>query len=202
MWPLSIWSRIVEICNASPLWLSRCSLHTLGKNARAPAPALSIRLFTSRRGERWLGQAQQVLAHVRRPAGDQLLEPGAVTPVEGAVGLLEARPVAGQRGHRAARRRRGPPGARPRRLVADGLLDESAQGRRRASRLVGQPVPVPREQRDLAGDDAQLGPAGPARLGSGQVALEDLLEGPAQLEVHLPAGGVVEDQQVLAGVGV
>src|SRR6185437_6784107 len=102
--------------------------------------------------------------------------------------LLVARLVARDRRHEAVGR---VPGALD--PVGDGvrvacLVDQPAQGDRGTAGLVVEPVPVARQQRDLAGDDAQPWPSGGAgglRRVDGMVveALQDGLVCPAQVEV-------------------
>src|SRR3954469_8675152 len=113
--------------------------------------------------ERVGGELSCVLANILGPRLGQLVEAVAKTRKQGPRRLLETGPVAGHDGHE-------PVGGLLR--LADailalvrtpGLLHEFAERDRSSTGLGVEPIPVPRQQRDLARDDPQLRTAGSAR---------------------------------------
>ena len=105
----------------------------------------------------------RMIAHVGRPRHHGLLEPGPVARIKRPRRLLVARLVPGQRRHETIRRLlRQPPPVRARMAHAGGV-HQLAQRDRSAARLRGEPVPMPRQERDLARHHAQLRPSRPAR---------------------------------------
>ena len=105
---------------------------------------------------------QGMFAHVCRPVCEQRFQTRAVVGEQGPDGLLEAGQIAGQRRHEVV----GTFVALGRivRVGASRLLHQLAQGHRRAPLLCRQPVPVPRQQGDFAGDDTEFRPAAPTQL--------------------------------------
>src|SRR5690242_8865913 len=105
-----------------------------------------------------------MVADVARPGIDDRGESLLLAAEEGADRLLESGLVAGHRGQESvggllrATQFVAILGALPR------LVDELPQGHRRAARLRREPLPVPRQQGDLPGDDAELRTSGTARL--------------------------------------
>lgn len=128
------------------------------------------------------------------PRGDELEEAMEVVGVQRPRRLLEARQISGEGPeelpHRVARRAlRGGvalPSAR--------LVDEPAERCGDALRLRLEPLPVARQQRHLAGHDAQLRPTG-LRLRSD--AVEHVLDRSREVEVDLASGRVLEDEHTL-----
>jgi hypothetical protein len=83
------------------------------------------------------------------------------------------------------------------------FLDQLAQRDRRAAGLRGEPIPVPWQQRDFTGDDAQFRPPTSARccriwrlrrVGRLRQPGDDVGIAAAQVEVDGAAGCVVENQ--------
>src|SRR5512139_3809107 len=105
---------------------------------------------------RTVGQLQQVLAHVGGPVDGELVEGGALAAPERPRCLLEAGQVAGQRAHRAVGRFAGLACLFLRTAGAARALHQPAQRHRGTAGLPAQPVPMARQQGDLAGDHAQL----------------------------------------------
>src|SRR5450432_2917690 len=62
-------------------------------------------------------------------------------------------------------------------------------------RLLLEPFPMPRQERDLAGHDAELRAAGADALGGRRGALQDLRERAAEVEVDLAPRQIFEDEQ-------
>src|SRR4051812_19001356 len=178
----------------------------------APSSPITISAVRSRGGEaveRVGGELSYVLANILGPQLGQLAEAFAVTRKQGSRCLLETGPVAGHDGHE-------PVGSLLR--LADailalvrtpGLLHEFAERDRSSTGLGVEPIPVPRQQRDLARDDPQLRTAGSARWvgdrgGPFAVRLrqpqQHLFGGSAEIHLDRLAGGVVEDQHLLSAV--
>src|SRR4029079_9842238 len=77
------------------------------------------------------------------------------------------------------------------------LVDQTADCGRDAVRLVLEPIPVTREQRDLASDNAELWPAGTGFGGPGARPLEDVVERSAEVEVDLLTADILEYQHAI-----
>src|SRR3954471_9063510 len=159
--------------------------------------------------ERFGGELSCVLANILGPRLDQLVEAVAVTGKQGARCLLETGPVAGHDGHEPVRGLLRLADAILAFVRTPGLLHEFAERDRSPAGLGVEPIPVPRQQRNLARDDAQLRTAWSARcVGDRGGLLAVRLSQPQQhlfggsAEIHLDglAGGVVEDQHLLAVV--
>ncbi|MFN7979829.1 MAG: hypothetical protein U0P30_16970 [Vicinamibacterales bacterium] len=121
-------------------------------------------------------------------------------------GVLEPWQIAGQRRHDAVGHFLRTTHAIAAHAGAARLVDEPSQRHRRATGLAVEPLPVPRQQRHFARDDAEartpraawgrgfrLGRRGAPRL-SGRHAAQHLGGAAAVVGVDLLAGGVVEDQ--------
>lgn len=156
------------------------------------------------------GELEGVHAQVVWPGIGEAREALVVAGEEGARGLLELRLIPERGRHetiggfeRAAPAVGG--GAR-----GPGLLDESPEGRRGAPGLRGEPLPVARQERDLARDDAEPRAAGAAAMGlillgalwcagrsGGRVreAREHVVETPAEVEFEGLARLRVEHQE-------
>src|SRR5689334_22875991 len=106
-------------------------------------------------------------ADIRGPVGDQLVETLGVTCEQRADRFLEMRPVAGHRVHETIGGLLREADAIGAGVVAPRLVDQFADRDRGAALLLRQPVPMPRQQRDLARDDAELWAARSARRGRG-----------------------------------
>src|SRR5206468_11063783 len=80
------------------------------------------------------------------------------------------------------------------RVLISGLIDQSTERRRSAVGLLFEPRPVAGQETDLAGHYAQFRTprSGPRRLRKG--ACEDVGRGASQVEIHLPAGLILEYQ--------
>ena len=97
----------------------------------------------------------EVLANVRRPTCDQLLKLCDVVGEQRSRGFLKVRQISSDCRHEAV----GPilqlsqalPIAKS---SAPGRINEFSQCRRGTARLLGQPLPMLRQQRDLPRDDA------------------------------------------------
>src|SRR5262245_66444166 len=136
---------------------------------------------------------------VLRPPGDERLEPRRVRLEERARRLLVVRPVAGHAREEATERGLDPPHALVPGVLLDRVLDEPPQGARDPRVLLLEPVPVPGQERHLAARDPELRPARP---GPGRRALEHLVQGAAEIEVHLPPRPHVEHEHELRGIPV
>jgi len=136
---------------------------------------------------------------VLRPPGDERLEPRRVRLEERARRLLVVRPVAGHAREEATERGLDPPHALVPGALLDRVLDEPPQGARDPRVLLLEPVPVPGQERHLAARDPELRPARPW---PGRRALEHLVQGAAEIEVHLPPRPHVEHEHELRGIPV
>src|SRR3954469_16565780 len=109
---------------------------------------------------RWFaeGEPDDVVADVIRPAGNETGEPPPVVGEQGARGFLEAGAIAGHDRHEVIGGVSGGAGAIAVAAGAARFLDQFSQCHRGAAGLGAEPFPVPRQQRHLAGDDAEFRP--------------------------------------------
>src|SRR5690606_39341684 len=159
-----------------------------------------------------------MLAHVVGPVDHGILEPGQVAGEQRARGFLEPGRVAGDGVHEAIGRFLALAALVAATVAARGP-DEASQRHRGAAGLGVEPGPVPRQQRDLARDDPELGPAAAARHGrrvnrrfgrlrgrrggrGGRAPLHQVGHGSAQVDLDLALLEVVEDQDPGVRVGV
>ena len=155
-----------------------------------------------RRTKCGFGPPVDVRPNVGRPARDRSFEALAVASIQRSVRLLEAREISRNRRDEAVDRV-----LRIARSIAVAVgdarrVDQSPQRRGRPATLALQPLPVTRQQRDLAPDDSELGAAPPSRARSAGLRLwqlcpkprGDVLDRPAEIEVELATARVVEDQ--------
>src|ERR1700728_647208 len=163
-------------------------------------PPLSCGGFLSVQGVR--RQLPGMIADVLRPAVDQPIEGRRVAGKQSARGLFKTGTISSHDGNETISRvlRRANPilaGVRP-----HGVLHQLAESNRCAARLAGKPIPVPRQQGDLAGDHAKLRASRAAlcfgrRRIAGRISLRHLFVRAPQIEVHLLASHRVEDQDGL-----
>src|SRR4029079_11666387 len=142
-------------------------------------------------------QPQNVLAHVLRPRVDQALEGFVRLAVERAGRFLEVGQVAAHRPHEAGDAVAKAAGALGSRLSLACFIDQTADCGRDAVRLVLEPIPVAREQRYLASDNAELWPAGTGFGGPGARPLENVIERSAEVEVDLLTADILEYQDTI-----
>jgi hypothetical protein len=155
-------------------------------------------------------EAQRVRAHVVGPRSELLLEARQVPRVERAHGFFKARQIAAHCRQEAVR-----PVLRAADLLAGVPLlarhfHQLAQRDRSAAGLRIEPVPVTRQQGDLARDDAQPRSASPGRsvfrlLRCGDLPLRarrDFLWRAAQIQVDGSAGLILEDRDGVRFAGV
>ena len=109
------------------------------------------------------GEPARMVANVRRPGGRLPIEAFALTGKQGSGRFFETRSIARHRAHEAIGRLLRSPDAIL--VIADAprLIDQLAQRDGGAAGLAVEPVPVPRQQRDLACNDPEPGAAGAAR---------------------------------------
>jgi len=142
---------------------------------------------------------EDVIADVGRPRRDELTDFRAVLRVERTRRLLEVGEIAGHSPHERAGRLACEARALLVGLALSRVVDEPADGSRDPLGLLLEPLPVARKERDLARDHAELGPTRPRLRGGGfgggrGMAHEHLVEGPAEVEVDLPPGVVLEEE--------
>lgn len=164
-------------------------------------------------------KTQGVHPYVFRPIGDPVLEPRPVVGEEGAGRLLVARQITRDRVHEFVRRFLGSTAGTARIVAPPGRVDQLAQGGRGAAGLGRQPFPLPGQQRHLPRNHPELGPPPAARRGfrlrdrfgsraeasdrfgkRRRQPFDDLRLRTAQVQIHHPAGGIVEDQNGGRGV--
>src|SRR5438128_2689498 len=108
-------------------------------------------------------ELDRVNADVLGPRGDERIKTRPIAGEQRARGLLEVRKIARHRRHEAVSDFARTAHAVRAAAGAARLLDQLAQRDRSAAGLTCEPVPMARQQRDLARDDAKLRTAGAAR---------------------------------------
>jgi hypothetical protein len=131
-----------------------------------------------------------VVANIRGPGGDQRAELATVVGEEGPGGFFEAGEVAGHGGEEVVGGFLCRADAVTVAAGFPGFVDEAAEGNGGSARLVVQPIPMAGEQRDFAGDDAELGTAPAARFLPHWGRRHDT----ARVEIDAFAGTIIEDQ--------
>src|SRR5687767_11068905 len=111
------------------------------------------------------GQPDSVVADVFRPPGNEIAETPTVVGEERARRLLEPGQVAGDSREKPVRRLLGSTNAIAVAARTTGRIDELSQRHGGSPWLNVQPIPVARQQRHLASDDAEPGASTAAGLG-------------------------------------
>ena len=145
-----------------------------------------------------------MVAHVVRPILRQTDERLALVRKQRARGILELRKIAGDSMHEAVGRFL----ALPRQILEVARLsfgfDQPANGNGGATRLMRQPVPVTRQERDFPANHAEFWPPCPARRRRLDIResrkplrkpCDHLARGSAEIDFDLLGGRVVENQQ-------
>jgi len=135
---------------------------------------------------------QMLSPNIPRPVRDQQFQAAAVVPVESPRRLLVPCQIARHRRHEPLRRIQRRPRASL--LLASGLIHQPAQRRRSAVRLLLQPLPVTRQQRDFPADHAQPRPTRSGTRWERSNPRQHLIEASPQVEIHLPAGAVFKHE--------
>src|SRR5947207_3191948 len=101
-----------------------------------------------------------VLLQVFWPALSGFAEGGRLAGEEGAEGFFVTGKISGEGGHEAVGGFLGFSFFVEVAILFAGLFDQSAESNGGAAGLRVQPIPVPGQERDFAGDDAEFGSAG------------------------------------------
>jgi hypothetical protein len=158
--------------------------------------------------ERRRREFHAMVANIGRPGLSQFGKPRRIGSEQGAARLLESRKVSGHGGHEAVGGLAGLADAIVGGVVATGLLDQFSQCDGSSAGLGAEPFPVPRQEGDLAGDDAELWPSRASRRGRRLrcvgllIAGRDFFGGSTQIQFDLLAGRVIENQDRLITPGV
>src|SRR5688500_2746353 len=198
---IGIQTRVAEIQVAEPRSIPDLTaalaerFHRSGGVANRPTPPPTWDHSTRRIVIRE-GQPDSVVADVFRPPGNEIAETPTVVGEERARRLLESGQVAGDSREKPVRRLLGSSNAIAVAARTTGRIDELSQRHGGSPWLNIQPIPVARQQRHLASDDAETGASTAARLG---LMLQGL-RGPqrTEVEVQLSAGVIVESQKFAA----
>src|SRR6185437_1266402 len=150
-------------------------------------------LFGARRFAR---QSQHVRAHILRPSTRELGKLLVVGGEQRARRFLEVWKVAGHRPHDTRKGGAHSAGFLRTRLPLSCFVNEATQRGRDSVRLFLEPLPMARQERNLATDDAELGAPRPVAT-RGRFSLEHLSETAAQIKVDLPTSVIVEYEGTL-----
>lgn len=146
-----------------------------------------------------LGTFEGVVADILGPAADQLFEGLQISLIESSCCLFVVRSVAGHCGQEATESFTYAAGSLFARLGLDRLFDEATESAGDPTRLGFEPLPVAREEGDLAARDTKLGSAGTAHR-ERRLSLQDFVEGTAQIEVDLATCFEVEDEREIGAI--